>query len=90
MHEPLAHHSRSDAGFVQQIHRSLFEDSRTHALFDMLLAPRLQHDRFDPLQMQKMGEQQSRRSGPDNSDLSSHEEPPSASHCLDEMIHTCC
>jgi hypothetical protein len=89
MREPLPHHSRADARFVQQIHRALLEDSCTHALFDSPSAPHLQHNRFDSLQMQKVGEQQSRRSGPDNSDLSSHEEPPSASHWLDEMIHIC-
>ena len=90
MHKTLAHHSRAHTRFVEQIGSALFEDSGAHSFLDVLPAPCLQHDRFDSLQMQKVGEQQPRRSRSDNSDLSSHEDSPSMLCDAVGMIHDWC
>src|SRR5277367_4776782 len=74
MDKTLAHHSRAHARFAQQVDSTLLKDSRANAFLNVLPASRLQYDRFDSLQMQKVGEQQPRRSRSDNSDLSSHED----------------
>jgi hypothetical protein len=57
MQKPLPHHARADARFVEQIGSALFKNSCAYALLDVLPASRLQHDRLDSLQMQKVREQ---------------------------------
>src|SRR5580692_271221 len=90
MHKSLPHHSRAHSRIVQQIDSALLENSRAHAFLDVLPAPRLQHDRFDSLQMQKMGKQKSGRSSTDNSNLSSHAASPSVLNTFHKMFHGCC
>jgi hypothetical protein len=90
MHEPLPHHARAYARFVQQIHRALFENPCAHPFLDVLPAARFQHNRLDSLQMQKVREHQTGRPSPDNSYLSSHKESLSVRCNRDEMLHGLC
>ena len=77
VHESLAIESFTQAHVAQEVHRSLLEDARPDPLPDVLLAPVLEHDRFDPLEAEQVREQQAGRSRSDDPDLGPvrHQEP---------------
>ena len=54
--EALAAQTVAHADLVQQVDRPLLEDARADPLFDVLAAPRLEHDRVDALEMQQVRE----------------------------------
>ncbi len=62
----------ADARFDEQIDGALFEQSRANSLLDVFPAARFDDDGFDSLQVEQMGEHQSRRARPDNADLRAH------------------
>src|SRR6266581_4044475 len=69
MDEPFALQALPDANFDQHIHRALLEHACADALFDVFPAARFDNDGFDPLQMEEVRKEQSRRPGSDDSDL---------------------
>jgi hypothetical protein len=72
MHQSLAHHARANACFLESIDSSMLEDAGAYAFFNVLAAPRLQHNGFDPLQMQKVREKEPGRPCSDNANLRPH------------------
>ena len=63
-------HADADACFVEQVHRDLFDDAGANAAEDILASLPLQNDVIDAVPMQELTEQESRRAGADNGDLS--------------------
>jgi len=63
------------SGLAQQLHRRGFQYAGTDAPLDMLPAAGLEDDGVDALEMEQLGEQQARRTGPDDCDLGAHSPP---------------
>jgi hypothetical protein len=70
--ERFALKALADARFDEQVDRALFQQARADALFDVFPAARFDNDGFDSLQVEQVGEHQSRRTRPDNADLRAH------------------
>ena len=64
----------TDAGLGEQIDRSLFEQTRAHALLAILPAARFDHDGLNSLEMQEVRQNQSRGPRSYDSDLRAHRE----------------
>jgi hypothetical protein len=71
-------HARAHSRVVQQLLRSVLQHTRANAVFDVVARTRLEHDRFDALQMQQMRQQQPSRAGSNNTNLRPHPMPPCA------------
>jgi hypothetical protein len=56
MSEAFALKSIADSRFNEQIDRTMFEQARADALFDIFPAARFDDDGFDPLQVEQVGE----------------------------------
>jgi hypothetical protein len=69
MHQAFAPHTVADARFVEQIHRTLLQNPRADSRFHVLARLSLDYDGVDALEVEQMGEDQARRSGPDDADL---------------------
>ncbi len=67
--KPFAFEPLANTRLFEQIDSSLLEQAGTHALFDVLAAARLDDYRLNALQVKKMGQQEARWSGADDSDL---------------------
>src|SRR5471032_2590408 len=65
--------TRAESRLVQQVHRALLENAGTNGGFDIASAACLEHDRFNTAKMEKMGEQEARRTRTNNADLCTHE-----------------
>ena len=77
--DSLAGQPLACAGTYQRVHRALFENAGADTLLDVVAAPRLEHDRLDPLGAQELGEGQPGRPGADDPHLCAHRPPASAS-----------
>jgi hypothetical protein len=73
MHRTFGQHPRAESRLVQQVHRALFENACTNGGFDIAAAACLEHDRFNTAKMEKMGEQEARRTRANDADLCTHE-----------------
>src|SRR6516225_1937262 len=69
MPEPLAPQTRSDANLVEDVDAALLEDTRPHALLNVVAAAVLDHHRLDALEMEQMRQQQPGRTSADDPDL---------------------
>ena len=67
--KPFAFEPLANTRLFEQIDSSLLEQASTHALLDVLPAARLDDNRLDALQVKKMGQQEARWPGADDSDL---------------------
>jgi hypothetical protein len=67
--QALARQSIAETGFDEQIDRALLEDTRADPMLDVLPAASFNNDRFDPLEVQEMRQQQSGGPGADDPDL---------------------
>jgi hypothetical protein len=83
MDQRFALEARSEARGDEQIDGALFEHSRAHALFDIFAAVALDDHGFDALQVEKMGEQESRRARSHDSNLRAQRAPPEVSAALE-------
>ena len=70
--EPLAPQPLADARLDQEVDRALLEHAGADAALDVLAAARLEHDRVDPAQVQKVREHEPGRAGADDADLRPH------------------
>ena len=66
---PLAREPPADADLAHQVHRSLLEHARAHALDHVLPAAVLEDDGVDALEMQQLPEHQSGGAGADDAHL---------------------
>jgi hypothetical protein len=71
MRQAIAQQAGIDAGFVQQIHRALFEHAGANARLDIFPAAQLQHHGADPRAFQQSCQQQPGGTGPDDDYLRS-------------------
>ena len=60
--------SRQPSG-AKDVNDALLENSRPHARYDVLRCPSLENDGLDPLLVQQVREQKTRRACPDDRDL---------------------
>src|SRR5713226_4609963 len=72
MNQALPPHALADASFIEQIHGSLFEQTRADTFFNVVSSSGFQHDGLNTPQMQKMREHEPRGTRSHNSDLRSH------------------
>ena len=72
MKQPFFHHARTDTGRIQDVDALMLEHPRTHAAFDVIPTPGLQHHALDPALVQKVSQQQARRTGTDDRNLGTH------------------
>jgi hypothetical protein len=70
--EGFALETFADAGLDKQIDGALFKQARADTLLDVFPGSRFENDGFYPLQVEQMGEDQSRRTCSDNADLRAH------------------
>src|SRR2546421_5538905 len=69
VHQTLLGHPIADAARDQEVRRSRFEHPGADSLLDILSTARLQHDGFNTLTVEEMGEQEPGGAGPDDADL---------------------
>ncbi len=69
MDKPFTPQTFAGAGALEEINAALLQDSRAHAVFDILARARLQDNRADALQAQQMREHQPGRPSSDDADL---------------------
>ena len=69
MDESLGLHPVADTHFGEQVDGLLLKNSGAHALFYVLAAAGLNYDGFDSVQIQQMGQHQSRGSCSNDPDL---------------------
>ena len=72
MDEAFALHPLAYANLSQKIDGPLFENTGADGGFDLFARACFQHDGRDAFKMQKMRQQQTCRSGSDDTDLSTH------------------
>ncbi len=68
----LGVHAAADARLAQRLGRPVFEHAGAHACLDVGARARFEHHRFDALQVQQPGEQESRRTRADDRHLGAH------------------
>jgi hypothetical protein len=76
--QPLLLQPRPDPHRVQEVHRALLEHPRPHTIDHVVAAAILHDDGIDAVQVKQLAQQQARRTGTDDSDLSPtavHAEP---------------
>lgn len=76
VHQAFALQPFAYAGFFQQVHGALFENSRAHALLHVLAAAIFEDDGFDAVEMQQMRKNQACGPGADDANLRAHELRP--------------
>ena len=69
VHQSLAAQPLAHPRVAEQVDRALLENSRADALLHVSAALRLDHDRFDALPVEQVGEQQARGSRPHDAHL---------------------
>ena len=69
MHQAFAPHAIANTRLIEQVDAALLEHAGTHPLLDVFATARLEDDRLDAFQMEKMHEQQSGGPGPDDTHL---------------------
>jgi len=69
MNHAFALHPFAHPGFCEQINRPLFQNAGADAFLDILPAAIFDHDRFNSLQLEKVGKRQTSRSRAYDSDL---------------------
>ncbi len=74
---PLPVHPLPKARLPQELRRAVLQDAGADRRFDLFAASKLDHDRFDPLQVQEVREQQPRRSATEYPYLCAHTVSPS-------------
>ena len=79
VHQPLAAHAIAHTGLLEQVDRSLLEDSRPDPVLAVLAAARLEDHRVDALQLQELRQHQAGRACADDADLRSGHSSPGAS-----------
>ena len=72
MDHPFAAHPLAHPGRVEQVRRALLEHSRADPPLEVRAAPRLDHDRLDPLPPEQVREQQPGRAGTHDPHLGDH------------------
>ena len=72
VNDAVGMHAGADAGFVQQIHRDLLDDTGADPTKDVGGGLALQDDGVDAVPVQQLAEQQAGRSGADDDDLRTH------------------
>jgi len=70
--EALPFYAVAETSFGEQVDGILLEQSGANSFLHVVTAAGFQHHRFDSLQMQKMGQHQSRGTCSDDSDLGAH------------------
>jgi hypothetical protein len=70
MDEAFAFHAFAEPRLHEKVGCALFENAGANAFLDIRPAPPLHHDAFDALEVEKVGEEESRRPCPDDPDLS--------------------
>jgi hypothetical protein len=73
MHEAFAVHARADARLVEEIDRDLLDDTGADAAKHVFAGVPFQDDVVDAVLVEKLAEQQARRSRPDDRNLRSHD-----------------
>ncbi len=73
--EAFALEACADAGFFQQIHGALLEDTGAHAFLHVLAAAIFEDDRLDAVKVQQMRENQAGGPGSDDANLRAHSGP---------------
>ena len=73
MHQAFAVHARADAGLVQEIDGHLLDHAGADAAEHVLRRLPFQDDVVDAVLVQELAEQQARRTGADDGDLSAHD-----------------
>jgi hypothetical protein len=69
VNEPVGMHACADAGFVEKIHRDLFDDASANAAEHVFAGLAFENDVVDATLVKKLTEQESRRAGSDDRDL---------------------
>jgi hypothetical protein len=72
MSKAFALETLSHTRFDEQIDGALFEQASADSLLDVFPGSRFENDGFDPLQVQQVGEHESRRTCADDADLRAH------------------
>jgi hypothetical protein len=72
MQQAVLVHARTDASFVEQVHRDLLDNPRAHPLKDVFAGLSLDDNVVDAVFVQELSEQQPRRAGANDSDLGAH------------------
>ncbi len=67
--DPFAIHPLADAGFAQQLDRSLLEHAGADPVLDVLATPVLEDDALDARDLEQPRERQPCRPRPDDADL---------------------
>jgi hypothetical protein len=75
MHQAILMHVIADARFVEQVHGDLLDDAGADPTEHVFGGLPLEDDVVDALSVQQLAEQQSRRTGADDGDLSAHRFP---------------
>ena len=71
--DPLAQHAVSHAGLDEEIRRPLLEHAGADPVLDVVAAPVLEDDGFDPLELEQPGQRQPGRPGADDRHLRAHQ-----------------
>jgi hypothetical protein len=77
VHQPFALQSIADAGFFQQVHGALFQNTGADALLHILAAAIFEDDGFDAVEVQQVRENQTRWPGSDDANLRAHRDASS-------------
>lgn len=72
VHEAVFVHAHADAGFVEQVHRDLFDDPGTDAAKDIFAGLPLQDDVVDAVFVKELAQQEARRTRSNDRDLGTH------------------
>ena len=79
----------ADPGLPEGVRRPLLEDARAQPVLDVLPAPSLDDHALDALELEQPGQQQSRRTGSDDGDLSAHRRSPQFGSVAQESRASC-
>jgi hypothetical protein len=69
VHHTFAFHPFAHSRFREQVNRTLFQNAGAHPFLNILPAAIFDHDRFNSLQVEKVGEHEASRSRAYDSDL---------------------
>ena len=79
--DPLAVQTLRDSGAIEQVDGALLQHAGADARLDVVAAPVLEHDRFDPGTVQQLRERQPRRPRADDRHLCARAAHASSSTC---------
>jgi hypothetical protein len=82
--QAIGMHAVADSGFIEEIHRNLFNDAGAHAPEHVFRCLPFKDDIGDAAAVQELPKQQSRRTRTNNNYLRPHESP------VQDFCETCC